>query len=665
MHELATVRHNFDYSWDGTLHKDGAVYSYTTDSQGLGGVGYAAVQYAWDYDMMHGCICDKGYHGYDCMLRECPKGDDPETTGQADEVQLLQCFPLDDGSRLDGTMTLNFKHETTIPIGVNATGNDVKAALEALSVIRQVTVEVKTGDNTFDSATEPICSADKTRAVKITFTHDPGPQPRIKINKAKLVGQVQVAIETASGAIGVFEGVTGLQARRGTKEYIACMGRGLCDDTTGTCACYKNYGVDVNGGCATITGVSNTCPGELPCMGHGVCQSKTCLCSDGWTTGDCSLRTCPMGPAWFDYPNEQQSAHDYAHPVECSNQGMCDRTTGECQCNLGWFGGACERMNCPGDPPCFGHGQCLSMMQLAEVATLNGDATDYTYGTNPHNPKTWDYEMIKGCRCDEGFEGYDCSLRSCPRGDDPETYGQLNEVQMISCVATGGTFRLGFRQEMTSEIRWNATAPEVEAAIEAMTTAGDVRVNFTNHTLFYNGTEDNQAENWYLQGINNGTYGPAGTYNGTYIACNPEGSNIITVEFIDALADLPAMKVDSSKLENFNHASFITQPAGTGRLYIATDGQNFYDEDSVPIVAEHKEVDPNNQAVTYTLKTFLYNYTGLRGTRENKICSGRGTCDYTTGICTCLPGYAQSNGKGGRGRIGDCGYRIPMYKTAG
>ena len=216
---------------------------------------------------------------------------------------------------------------------------------------------------------------------------------------------------------------------------------------------------------------------------------------------------------------------------------------------------------------------------------------------------------------------------------------------------------------MTTDIRWNATASEVEAAIEAMPTAGNVSVTFTNHTLFYNGTEDNQGDFWFQQGINDGTYGPAGIYNGTYIACNPEGSNIITVEFINALADLPAMKVDNAKLENFNHANFITQPGGTGRLYIATDGQNFIE--SVPIVAEHKDVDPTTQAVTYTLKTFLYNFTGIRGTRENKICSGRGTCDYVTGICTCLPGYAQSNGLGGRGQIGDCGYRIPMFKLPG
>lgn len=45
----------------------------------------------WDSDKLHTCICDTGYHGFDCALRECPTGDDPLTTGQANEIQLVVC----------------------------------------------------------------------------------------------------------------------------------------------------------------------------------------------------------------------------------------------------------------------------------------------------------------------------------------------------------------------------------------------------------------------------------------------------------------------------------------------------------------------------------------------------------------------------------------------
>ena len=35
---------------------------------------------------------------------------------------------------------------------------------------------------------------------------------------------------------------------------------------------------------------------------------------------------------------------------------------------------------------------------------------------------------------DEGYHGYDCSLRSCPEGDDPGTWAQKTEQQIIQCI---------------------------------------------------------------------------------------------------------------------------------------------------------------------------------------------------------------------------------------
>merc|ERR1712054_424355 len=55
----------------------------------------------------------------------------------------------------------------------------------------------------------------------------------------------------------------------------------------------------------------------------------------------------------------QDEGHFY---MECSNQGLCDRKTGFCECFDGYTGRACQRQSCPED--CSGHGVCLSVDQL-------------------------------------------------------------------------------------------------------------------------------------------------------------------------------------------------------------------------------------------------------------------------------------------------------------
>jgi hypothetical protein len=70
----------------------------------------------------------------------------------------------------------------------------------------------------------------------------------------------------------------------------------------------------------------------------------------------------------------------------------------------------------------------------------------------------WDHEMIQGCKCDEGYFGPDCTMWACPSGDDPLTGTtdaaaagleyQYNEIQNITCNATGGSFTLTFRQKV-------------------------------------------------------------------------------------------------------------------------------------------------------------------------------------------------------------------------
>ena len=114
-------------------------------------------------------------------------------------------------------------------------------------------------------------------------------------------------------------------------------------------------------------------------------QTSVCDCDVGYGAStdvtayrapDCSAMTCPSGVAWSDLPSNTNSAHAIA---ECSNRGLCDRRTGECQCYPGFAGPACHHIDCPNG--CSGHGRCYSMKQLARLS----EALPYGNNTNYQN----------------------------------------------------------------------------------------------------------------------------------------------------------------------------------------------------------------------------------------------------------------------------------------
>jgi hypothetical protein len=90
---------------------------------------------------------------------------------------------------------------------------------------------------------------------------------------------------------------------------------------------------------------------------------------------------------------------------------MCDRSSGECECFPGYEGRGCRRQKCPND--CSGNGRCIynsaaNSTYVAEAAAKFGS-------------QFWDAGRTRVCACDRGWQGYDCSSRICPKGDDPVT----------------------------------------------------------------------------------------------------------------------------------------------------------------------------------------------------------------------------------------------------
>lgn len=195
---------------------------------------------------------------------------------------------------------------------------------------------------------------------------------------------------------------------------------------------------------------------ENGCSGHGKCTMyDMCICYRNWEGNDCGDRVCQFGVAFVDAPKgDLDSSQSISGPTsliainsaqfpygtsegfpnmvdsdlriltntghwyaECSGAGNCNRETGECECFDGFEGVACHRLKCPGElSACNGHGICQTVKRIADKNMKS------TY-------KLWSKEMLTGCICDFGFHGYDCSMRSCPKGVDPLYYDDISTIQ--------------------------------------------------------------------------------------------------------------------------------------------------------------------------------------------------------------------------------------------
>ena len=297
-------------------------------------------------------------------------GDDPLTTvNENNEVQLMRCTA---DVSFGGHIVLMFNGKPSGHIRAGASATELKHAIEALDEIREVSV-------VFSDGGAELCRSDGVdNIVHITFLQNFGPQSPFVPLKFHMEPSsvVEVAAADDSYAYGMFTDQYGIehQSVKGNKENEECSNRGLCDQKTGTCNCFSSGGGDdcvEKGLCVFLTNQSTgsdgyggsgergdcghpivpitNCPSSEQhgdCSGHGWCDNTTkrCTCEEGYTAGDCSLRTCRKGLSWFDYPRADNMAH--LEEVECSNAGSCSRSLGECTCQPGFFGAACEFFGC-------------------------------------------------------------------------------------------------------------------------------------------------------------------------------------------------------------------------------------------------------------------------------------------------------------------------------
>ena len=145
------------------------------------------------------------------------------------------------------------------------------------------------------------------------------------------------------------------------------------------------------------------------------------------------LESCPFGTAWVDKPYSVDIVHQKS---ECSNAGICDRTTGLCKCFDGFSGNACQRSDCPNS--CSGHGVCSTLGEVARFSGPDYDAVLERAGDGKGiGYSNWDKDAIQICECDDGYFGFDCSQVMCPKGDDPVTINQQTRAIRMHVRTTG------------------------------------------------------------------------------------------------------------------------------------------------------------------------------------------------------------------------------------
>jgi hypothetical protein len=312
------------------------------------------------------------------------------------------------------------------------------------------------------------------------------------------------------------------------------------------------------------------------CFGKGQCgQFDRCACFHAWNYAqaqDCSQRVCPYGKAWG------VTASGDARPYrECSDQGGCNRGTGECECFDGYTGHSCQRTTCPSG--CSGRGQCQTIG---------------TWGF----AGSWDSEMTQACKCDAGYEGPACASRKCPKGDDPLSDGQGYEVQTItiSGVDSGNAFVA-------------AAVLSGTFALQLTDWSGQVH---TTRSLDLAASTDLTIQE-AIQALPNNAF-PG-----------------VEVTITDTLTTSAATKAKRVIAVSFSSEENSGQQVP---IEVVLGDANTDDDGNQPkVLAAVTAADHILVAVVSSKHGSAAEFT------EGLVCSGRGSCSPDTGLCTCNQGF--------------------------
>ncbi len=429
------------------------------------------------------------------------------------------------------------------------------------------------------------------------------------------------------------------------------------------------------------------------CNGNGFINEtdSSCTCISPYYGRFCDLKYCPYGTSWSVKPTTN---HVKLQPMtECSDMGFCDPLTGVCKCREGYGGRACQRLACPGltllagstiSVPCNGHGKCRTIGEAA--SDFNG--LDLIYPIMEYTQ--WDADKIQGCICDHGYEGFDCSRRSCPTGTDPTDPTSTTSPKMVlECSANDGYFSLEVRGYNTAPIPYDADASSLQHALLALENVESVTVqtgeesgiskicSSTSTPLsttitfgdiagsmppirIHNATSSTREWPSATNSIDFHSGAPILRLSTDYTLICPQciGCNsTMSFKYLDSISDA-FDPIYTTAAELKSHIESLSDLSNGGWTNLAIDvtlsSGSIICSDSASVTTSIKiKSDYGNIPAVELIEDKLYNsagdeavsltFTSNHGIGKRYECSRQGFCEYMTGECKCFQEFTDNS----------------------
>ena len=255
----------------------------------------------------------------------------------------------------------------------------------------------------------------------------------------------------------------------------ACSKHGRCSGRQ--CICYNGYrGYDCSErrcaaglAWASVPSATNTAHTMAECSNAGVCDRKSgaCKCGSAFSGIACERMACPN--ACSDHGrcmslSEAAASYDGHNLVQTTTYTApwdAEKIYG-CVCDWGWAGHSCALRVCPmGDDP-------MTAGQVNEVQTLT------CTGNTGHFWLTYKTFITDAIAWNAAATTVKAAIDALPSiGSVTVVFADVNEVQTITIGATGGTFDLAFGGQTTAApLTAPASAAAVQTALEGLSSLG-------------------------------------------------------------------------------------------------------------------------------------------------------------------------------------------------